>query len=337
MKDLKSRFRGCLLGGAIGDALGYPIEFFSEERIKKIYGEEGVRHFGNMTGAAFVSDDTQMTLFTAEGLLLARERGEKLKRSIYLSYLDWLKTQDESYTEGGRGLLAIPELYDLRAPGMTCLGSLRSGIMGGITEPINNSKGCGGVMRTAPVALYCFARGVGVLGANELAAEAAAITHGHVLGHLPSYALNHIIYRILEGEEIARAVELAIEATAERYSANASATLGIQILKRALSLAIDPLVSDKEAINELGEGWVAEEALAIAVYCAIAHKDSFEDALSASVNHKGDSDSTGAITGNILGAYLGIEEIPDCFVHGVELRDVILDISDKLLGKMKRA
>ena len=331
MKELKSRFRGCLLGGAIGDALGYPVEFFDEGRIKRYYGESGVRRFNNITKAAFISDDTQMTLFTAEGLLLARERGESLKNSIYLSYLDWLKTQEERYTEGGKGLLSVSGLYDLRAPGMTCISSLKSGIMGSIAEPINNSKGCGGVMRTAPVALYCFARGDGILGANELAAEAAAITHGHVLGHLPSYVLNHIIYKILEGEEITRAAQLAIEAAIERYTYSVSVALGIQKLERALALAADSAVTDKEAINELGEGWVAEETLAIAVYCAIAHKDSFEDAVSAAVNHKGDSDSTGAITGNILGAYLGIEEIPDFYTESVELRDVILDISDKLL------
>ncbi len=331
MKDLRSRFRGCLLGGAIGDALGYPVEFFDEERIKKHYGEGGIRRFSNKTKVAFVSDDTQMTLFTVEGLLLAKRRGVTLKRSIYLSYLDWLKTQMENYTEGGEGLLSISQLYDTRAPGMTCLGALNSGLMGGITYPINTSKGCGGVMRTSPIALYCYARGASIEGADELAAEAAAITHGHTLGHLPSYALNHIIYKLLEGEEIGRAVEIAIRATEERYAHDKAADLGISKMKKALSLGLDPDVTDKEAIEILGEGWVAEEALAIAIYCAIAHKDSFEDAVCSAVNHKGDSDSTGAITGNILGAYLGIEEIPDFYLGAVELRDVILDISDRLL------
>lgn len=332
MKDLKARFRGCLLGGAIGDALGYPVEFFSEERIKKHYGDRGIRRFGNTTKAAFISDDTQMTLFTAEGLLLAKKRGETLKRSIYLSYLDWLKTQTENYSEEGEGLMAIPELYDDRAPGMTCLGALNSGLMGGIASPINNSKGCGGVMRTSPVALYCFAKGVSIEGADELAAEAAAITHGHTLGHLPSYALNHIIYKLLEGEEIEQAVEMAIAATEKRYAYDKSADLGISKIRNALSFALDPHVTDKEAIENLGEGWVAEEALAVALYCAVAHKDSFEDAVCLAVNHKGDSDSTGAITGNILGAYIGIDEIPDFYTEGVELREVILDMADRLLG-----
>lgn len=331
--ELKARFQGCLLGGAIGDALGYPVEFFDEERIRKRYGDGGIRRFSNKTKVAFVSDDTQMTLFTAEGLLLAKKRGETLKDSIYLSYLDWLKTQTEKFSDEGEGLMAIPALYDDRAPGMTCLGALNSGIMGGITSPINYSKGCGGVMRTSPVALYCYARGASIEGADELAAEAAAITHGHTLGHLPSYALNHIIYKLLEGEELERAVEAAVKATEERYIHDKSADLGISKIKKALSLGLDPAVTDKEAIAILGEGWVAEEALAVAVYCAVAHKDSFEEGVCAAVNHKGDSDSTGAITGNILGAYLGIDSIPDFYKNGVELRDTIFDIADRLLGK----
>ena len=330
--DLKNRFRGCLIGGAIGDALGYPVEFFSKEKIKKYHGERGIRRFGSLSRAAFISDDTQMTLFTAEGLLLAKKRGEGVKRSIYLSYLDWYRTQEEIYIDDGReGLSSIPVLYDTRAPGSTCLGALRSGLMGGISLPINSSKGCGGVMRTAPVALYCFARGVDILGANELAAEAAAITHGHVLGHLPSYAMNHIIYKILEGADIHRAVELAIESTRERYAYTHNADLGIEKMEKAVELASDPDVSDEEAIEILGEGWVAEETLAIAIYCALRHSDSFEDAVCAAVNHNGDSDSTGAVTGNIIGAYLGVEAIPDYYKEKVELKDVVIEMSDRLL------
>lgn len=331
--DIKSRFRGCLIGGAIGDALGYPVEFFSKEKIKKYHGEGGIRRFGSLSRAAFISDDTQMTLFTAEGLLLAKKRGEGVKRSIYLSYLDWYRTQEEIYIDDGReGLSSIPVLYDTRAPGSTCLGALRSGLMGGISLPINSSKGCGGVMRTSPVALYCYARDVDVLGANELAAEAAAITHGHVLGHLPSYALNHLLYKILEGIDIYQAVELAIDSTRKRYAYTHDANLGIELMEKALELAKDPDVSDEEAIDILGEGWVAEETLAIAIYCALRHSDSFEEAVCAAVNHNGDSDSTGAVTGNIIGAYLGIEAIPDYYTEKVELKDVVLEISDKLLA-----
>lgn len=328
---MKNRFRGCLIGGAIGDALGYTVEFFTLDRIKNIYGEGGIRRLPCPQGPALISDDTQMTLFTAEGLIKARDRGVGHKRSIYLSYLDWFKTQEQYFTAGGEGLLAIAELFERRAPGTTCLGSLRSGLEGGVSFPINSSKGCGGVMRTAPIALYCYAKGANILGANELAAEAAAITHGHVLGHLPSYALNHLLYKILEGEDILCAASLAVEETQKRYSVYSEAEEGLSLMKKAISLASDYDLSDEDAIRSLGEGWVADEALAIAMYCALRHKDSFEDAVIAAVNHDGDSDSTGAITGNILGAYLGADAIPEHYLNLVELRDVILNMADSLI------
>ena len=88
--------------------------------------------------------------------------------------------------------------------------------------------------------------------------------------------------------------------------------------------------ADLDAIRELGGGWVAEETVAIALYCALRHADSFEDAVIAAVNHDGDSDSTGAVTGNIMGALLGMEGIPAAFVQPLELRDVLLATAKKL-------
>ncbi len=89
-------------------------------------------------------------------------------------------------------------------------------------------------------------------------------------------------------------------------------------------------IPDYEAIAQIGEGWVAEETLAIAVYCCAKHFDNFEKALVASVNHGGDSDSTGAVTGNILGAAVGYDAIPTHFKNNLELHDVILHVADDL-------
>jgi ADP-ribosylglycohydrolase len=339
---MKDKYRGCLLGGAVGDALGYPVEFLTRRQILAIYGEEGIRRPKIVDGVAKISDDTQMTLFTAEGLVLARERHKRLKESIYHSYLNWLHTQSEPFSPGGEGLLSLKELYDHRAPGRTCLGALRSGVMGGITQPINTSCGCGGVMRTAPVAIFCHAKGVGILGSNELSAEAAAITHGHVLGHMPSYVLSHMLYMIFEGYELEEAVKKAIDVAKERYiysgmpadsrySVRMASFSGIALLHRALELAMDENVCDEEAISELGEGWVAEETLAVAIYAAVRYKNDFAKAVAVAVNHDGDSDSTGAVTGNILGAYLGASAIPDYMTENLELANVILQIADDLV------
>lgn len=90
-----------------------------------------------------------------------------------------------------------------------------------------------------------------------------------------------------------------------------------------------------EAIREIGQGWVAEETLAIAIYCSLKYSDDFDKAIIASVNHSGDSDSTGAVTGNILGAYLGLKSIPQKYLDNLELKDVILEIADDLYNDCK--
>ena len=93
-------------------------------------------------------------------------------------------------------------------------------------------------------------------------------------------------------------------------------------------------LSDLAAIHKLGEGWVGEEAIAIAVYCAIRHEDDFEAAICAAVNHGGDSDSTGAICGNIMGAKLGYDAIPEYYKgENLELHDVICKIAEALWAK----
>ena len=102
-----------------------------------------------------------------------------------------------------------------------------------------------------------------------------------------------------------------------------------ELLEHALFLADNDL-SDVENICRLGEGWVGEEALAIAVYSVDRHIDSFEEAIIAAVNHDGDSDSTGAVAGNIIGAIFGYDDIPAKFKDSLELHNVILSIADDL-------
>lgn len=108
----------------------------------------------------------------------------------------------------------------------------------------------------------------------------------------------------------------------------------IKLIDRAISLSKED-VEDLYAINELGEGWVAEETIAIAIYCSLKYDNNFENAIIASVNHSGDSDSTGSVTGNILGAYLGLENIPEKYIENLEIKDVIINMADKLYEDKK--
>ena len=166
-----------------------------------------------------------------------------------------------------------------------------------------------------------------------IGAEAAAITHGHELGWLPAAVLVHIIRHLIEndGETILAAVQDARFTLPDVYPEAGKMDVLQALLQKAIDLSKSEL-DDLAAIRQLGQGWVGEEALAIAVYCALKHSDSFEDAIVAAVNHSGDSDSTGAIAGNIMGAALGLQAIPEKYLDKLELRDVILELADDLFN-----
>lgn len=339
--DRINRIRGSLVGGAVGDALGYRVEFMQDFLIFKRYGECGITEYELRNGIAEISDDTQMTLFTAEGLLHAKRKYsspsvDAYADEIYKSYLDWYVTQSEPYSAQRSGahsdLLSVAELFAPRAPGGTCLRSLESGRAGSLDFKINFSKGCGGVMRVAPIALMLSGNTAPEV-IDEIAARSSAITHGHILGILPSVLVSRIIAEILEGKSMREATEIARRAITAFVGDEDKELLTSFDAKiaRAISLADDKDVDPLDAIHELGEGWVAEETAVIAIYCALRFSDSFADAIIASVNHSGDSDSTGSVTGNIIGAYLGYSAIPECYLEKLEHRELLLKMADKLV------
>ena len=336
----QDRFRGCLIGGATGDALGYAVEFLRESQIFKRYGPRGITGYELTGDVAEISDDTQMTLFTANGLLLGRTR--EMMRSvggpdpsyIGLCYRDWLTTQVSDYPprEGPRysWLGNIPELYSRRAPGITCLSALGSGEHGSVEQPINHSKGCGGVMRVAPIGLYFNDRSMDVREICRFGAEAAALTHGHPLGWMPAAALVQIIHEVSQDSMNLRdAVLHSLDTVNEIYADYKDRVSFISLMKKAVDLANGD-TDDVKAIHQLGEGWVGDEALAIAVYCALRYSGDIDRTLIAAVNHNGDSDSTGAIAGNIVGAQVGLSGIPAKYTEKLELKDLIIEVADDL-------
>jgi len=304
---LKNQFLGCILGLAIGDAFGWPVEFKPYDQILREYGPKGRTGFDRDRKPPYeFTDDTQMSIATALGLLTAQPP-MRLSKTIYKEYLHWLDSQ------------AIPE--QRRAPGMTCLTALQSGKMGSMTAPINDSKGCGGVMRTAPI---------GLIFRPELAfvhgAEAAAITHGHPSGYLPAGFLSAMIAFLREGCGLVEAYKGSVEIL-KGYSFHEETLFAVQ---SAYNLAFTSSSSDVENIHRLGGGWVGEEALAISLYCVFKYPNDFRKAMIAAVNHSGDSDSTGSIAGAILGFRLGAEKIPYYWRKNIEAADTLCQLAGGL-------
>lgn len=354
---IRDSIRGSLIAGACGDALGYEVEFSSRSSILDRFGSQGITQFVLHNGKALVSDDTQMTLFTANGMLMGITRG--CMRGIggcpedYVdrAYMDWYLTQypDEQEHHITSWIYHVPELHHRRAPGCTCLSAIHSLMKG---DPVqNDSMGCGGIMRVAPMGLLL----AGYWGRQAMpydcdrmlraAGQVAKMTHKHPLGYLPAALLSHLIYRLtplspMQAREMIRdLVDECMDSLVKAYPEQESYCKELtQLTRKAVVLALGP-VPDAEALPQLGEGWVGHEAWAIALYCALRHLDSPEQALIAAVNHNGDSDSTGSICGNIMGAIYGYEylrqqrlccpdghQLEDC----LELHPVILELADDL-------
>lgn len=350
----KDKIRGSLIGGAIGDALGYPVEFMSLAAIRSKYGKDGITDFElNEKSKAVVSDDTQMTLFTANGLMFGVTRWAThsmladLPNYVQEAYKEWYQTQtkvDDYNAYHTCWIRDIKELNVCRAPGNTCMSALRD-----VNNVNNNSKGCGGIMRVAPVALFLSAENERMIKHNcnpftieqidKYAGDCAAITHKHPLGYISAAIFVDVLYRLLSTDEkitfdvVCNFVDSALSTLMGIYtSKQEAAALGElwYISKRAIELAKKDM-EDSEAISELGEGWVAEETWAIALFCVLKHLNSFEDAVVASVNHNGDSDSTGSVCGNLMGVIVGYDGIPEKYKTNIELKNVILAIADDMI------
>lgn len=331
---LRDRILGCLFGGAIGDALGAPVEFLPLEQIRDRYGPEGITDFDVAYGRkGAVTDDTQMTLFTVEGLIRAGVRSARRwvcdpVGVVHHAYMRWLLTQGveeedlhiEVRPDGW--LIAEEDLWHRRAPGNTCLSALRSTTRKYGVEAQNDSKGCGGVMRIAPVGLvgHRAFHPDGNLFGN--AAAMARVTHGHPSGYLAAGALAEIIACLTRGQTLLSAVNTSLEILRSQPEHH---EVSRAVLK-AIAATDGP---STKTLERLGQGWVAEEALAMSLYCALSEPDPTK-ALILAVNHSGDSDSTGCITGQILGTMHGVEALPREWIEQVELREVIGQLGEDL-------
>ena len=216
-------------------------------------------------------------------------------------------------------------LHSSRAPGDTCLSALLGGTPGSPADPVNNSKGCGGVMRAAPFGLW---PSIPAVDAFALARDAAALTHGHPSGHLSAGALAYIVRRLLDHVDLPQAVDESLTELA-RHPGHDETT-------RSLRAAVDLAASGAptpERVETLGGGWVGEQALAIGVYAALVAPapTDVRRALLLAVNHSGDSDSTGAITGNLLGAQHGVAALPVDLLMDLEARHLITCVADDMV------
>ena len=299
----QEKARNILIAGAIGDACGYNVEFLRTEQIRKRYG--GNVRLDNAHDA-YCSDDTQMTLFCLEAIKGRESKPlPEICEAIRISYQDWLCTQSERQCQGTFGRQKA--LHKLMAPGHTCLCALEAGGAGTMQEPINDSKGCGGAMRAAPCGLL---PGLSAEDCFKLGCMQAALTHGHPDGYLPSGFLSCMLRLSLEGQSFAQAFAES-RRILETYPKSRPFCA---YLDRCAATFGKPFATPAEMTASLGEGWTGDEAIEI------------------SVNHNGDSDSTGSIAGQLYAAFRPIHAGDLDFFRRLDLREIIEDSLRSLPG-----
>ena len=331
MKNL-DQFIGCMVGGAAGDAMGFLIQNDSLDDIHKKYGPFGLRTVLKLESngrRGLVSDDTQMSLFTADGLLWADHEDMSPKIGMYHSYMRWYYTQTEKVSrpefKGWMGkqphedfwdydIMADKDLYNRRSPSMTTMMVLASGRLCGQDVKMNNSKSCASVMRVAPVGLF-FAGDPEK--AFHVGSQAGGLTHGHPTGAMAAGAMSSLISLILKGTAMSKAIPQVTKLLKKQKNSR-------EVVK-ALTKAADEAGKDHDtlkALNKIGSGWVADEALGIAVYCLLK-TESFKNAVIMACNHDGDSDSCGAVCGNLAGALYGLDAVPKNWTQHLECLDML--------------
>jgi ADP-ribosylglycohydrolase len=295
----RDQFLGCLLGIAIGDALGFPVERFSLAQIHGHYGPEGVRDFvsGGRYPAGTYSDDTQLSLATARALLQAGEcTVDQIAEALAIEYLAWYRSPESARGPGRTTLAACANL----ARGVHWLES-------GIRE----SKGCGAAMRVAPIGLYFHGDREKLIAA---ARTASVITHAHPTGVgaavLNAYAVACLLEGVAPDGLLHELLPMASSASAEL----AAALFIVQSYGR-----LEPAA----AFSQIGETSSAEEVFASALFCFLRSPGDFRATVLAAANSNGDSDSIAAMAGGLSGAYNGVQGIPEQWVQAVENRQGI--------------
>lgn len=318
----RSQYIGCVVGLAVGDALGYPAEFRSRRQILQEIGPEGITGFLRLKDRRFsrpfitgpdhppgtFTDDTQMSLCVAEALLTAGQ-GEldALMQEMGRRFVEWHRSEENNRSPG-------------ETTGIAC-NRLAAGVPWR-EAGVAHSKGCGANMRVAPIGLYYEDLDT----VAEVARHCALLTHGHPAALEGAAAAALLVALALRG-----ASPEDMHAEVMRRCGGRSPDFDACFARVPQVVGQPPeQVLVEQGPYALGEGWVAEEAVASALYCFWRHPEDYRAAVLEAVNTDGDSDSLATITGSIAGARLGLEGIPAEWVQGVERSDWLQEVGGRL-------
>lgn len=299
--DARDRFRGSILGLAIGDALGREVEFETDPALLVV---------SDLPEDALYTDDTQMAVCVAEALVESKGEGvEKFMAVLSRKFVEWYVLQSEPHF--------------CRAPGNTCMEGCKR-LASGMGWEVSglNSLGCGSAMRSPPVGLFHCDN---IPALVEFSKESCRATHNNLTSMcaavgaamMPALAMKDVPVGVWAHEIVS-------------MTSGVSAQFCDIVSKAALLSAqrVPPMRVMSRGF--LGESWHGHEAVASALFCCMTHPNDYKKAVLTAVNTVGDSDSIGAITGAAMGARLGLAGIPPEWVSRIEDSAALMGLADKL-------
>lgn len=322
-------YSGCLLGLAVGDAMGYTVEDKSWDEIQTEYGPGGLLGYDLKEDEyAPVTSHTQIAAFLCNGLLLGLSRGKKeYLRWSKLALKEWTRSQ-QFYRDPEKSycfLCKLPQFHYRHCRDVRMLDNHRLEFYGSMTQRKNMNNTPGAI--TAGIAagmLYQPGR-ITPEGVGELAGELIALTHGHPETFLSGVVLSYVIAGVLHdpGHSLAQQFTQAIRVAVGLYGQQFPQMERLSLkLRRAIELAQNDGISALQAMEQLGCGDTAE-CLAGAMYACLVNPKDFDGAVITAVNHSGTSAAVGAITGAIMGARLGEDALPEFYLESLECTDVL--------------
>lgn len=341
MISKRSAYRGCLLGLAVGDAMGYTVDTKTWPQIQEDYGPHGLLGYDLVNGYAEVTSHTQLAAFTANGLLLGLTRGMVYgKMAPFVKYAglaqrEWAIGQ-RRYDQPQRNHCWVFRVSELRRRHCTdtrIVEILNRNLLGSLEEPFTKHDTPASIAAAVAAGLFGDPNRMDQAEIDRLGAECIALTHGHPLAFLPGAAIAHLISRCLRDQDtpLEELVNEALSALEEQFGREYRQVKDIvHLVHQAVTMARDRNISSVEAMEKL-KCDTGADVLAGATYAALLCEHDFDNAMIVAANHSGRSAAVGCLTGAILGARMGEEALPEFYMEGLEVAPCLKELADDLL------
>ena len=301
-----SKVLDCVIGHAVGDAMGVPTEFKSREKLLSNPVTDMVGFGSHSVPKGTWSDDTSMSIGTIDAII--NNNGEINLKDIMMNFYYWLK--ENKFTPHG-------EVFDA---GSTCVKSVVNFSKSldvttcGLKDVYSN--GNGSLMRIYPIALYAYYKGLLEEEVIKLVNDASSLTHAHEISKLGCYIYTRYMMYLLSGSSKEEAYKKVRMIDYSSYDESAI---------KAYSRILDNNIANLKIDDIKSSGYIVD-TLEASLWILLNSKD-YKEAIIASTNIGNDTDTIGAITGSMAGIIFGIENIPSKWVDDLVKKDYLFDLA----------